>query len=162
MPYRPGPVAALPVATPYCPAMTPEQHTLVRASWRRFEPRLRASGLRFYEQLFALDPTVAHLFAHVDIDHQERKLMIMLTEIVRVLDQPVALVPELASLGHRHVGYGVKDDDYGSIGSALLWLLEQVLGEEFTPELREAWSEAYLLVSSIMRRGAARAGAGAV
>jgi hemoglobin-like flavoprotein len=126
------------------------------------EKYLRASGLRFYEQLFALDPTVAHLFAHVDIDHQERKLMIMMTEIVRVLDQPVELVPELASLGHRHVGYGVKDDDYGSIGSALLWLLEQVLGEEFTPELREAWSEAYLLVSSIMRRGAARAGAGSV
>ena len=138
--------------------MTPEQHTLVRDSWRRFEPQFRASGLRFYEQLFALDPTVAHLFAHVDIDQQERKLMTMLAEIVRLLDRPVELVPELASLGHRHVGYGVKDDDYGSIGTALLWLLDQVLGEEFTPELREAWSEAYLLVSSIMRRGAARGG----
>ena len=138
--------------------MTPEQHALVRESWRRFEPRLRATGLRFYEQLFALDPTVAHLFAHVDIDHQERKLMTMLTEIVRVLDRPNELVPELADLGHRHVSYGVKDDDYGSIGAALLWLLEQVLEEEFTPDLREAWSEAYLLVSSIMRRGAARGG----
>ncbi len=138
--------------------MTPEQHALVRESWRRFEPRFRATGLRFYEQLFALDPTVAHLFAHVDIDHQERKLMTMLTEIVRVLDRPNELVPELADLGHRHVSYGVKDDDYGSIGAALIWLLEQVLGEEFTPELRAAWSEAYLLVSSIMRRGAARGG----
>ncbi len=138
--------------------MTPEQHVLVRESWRRFEPRFRATGLRFYEQLFALDPTVAHLFAHVDIDHQERKLMTMLTEIVRVLDRPNELVPELAGLGHRHVSYGVKDDDYGSIGAALIWLLEQVLGEEFTPELRAAWSEAYLLVSSIMRRGAARGG----
>ena len=138
--------------------MTPRQHALVRESWGRFEPRLRASGLRFYEQLFALDPTVAHLFAGVDIDQQERKLMAMFAEIVRVLDRPVELVPELASLGHRHVGYGVKDDDYGSIGSALLWLLEQVLGEAFTPELREAWSEAYLLVSSVMRRGAARIG----
>ncbi len=138
--------------------MTPEQHALVRESWRRFEPRFRATGLRFYEQLFALDPTVAHLFAHVDIDHQERKLMTMLTEIVRVLDRPNELVPELADLGYRHVSYGVKDDDYGSIGAALIWLLEQVLGEEFTPELRAAWSEAYLLVSSIMRRGAARGG----
>jgi hemoglobin-like flavoprotein len=136
--------------------MTPEQHALVRESWRRFEPRLRASGLRFYEQLFALDPTVAHLFAHVDIDHQEQKLMVMLAEIVRVLDRPDELVPELAALGHRHVGYGVKDDDYASIGAVLLWLLDQVLGEEFTPELKEAWREAYLLVSSVMRRAAAR------
>ena len=136
--------------------MTPEQHALVRESWRRFEPRLRASGLRFYQQLFELDPTVAHLFAHVDIEHQERKLMVMLAEIVRVLDRPHELVPELAGLGHRHVGYGVKDDDYASIGAVLLWLLEQVLGEEFTPELKQAWSEAYLLVSSVMRRAAAR------
>lgn len=82
--------------------------------------------------------------------------MVMLAEIVRVLDRPAELVPEVAGLGHRHVGYGVKNDDYASVGAALLWLLDQVLGEEFTPELREAWSEAYLLVSSIMRRAAAR------
>ena len=42
--------------------MTPEQHALVRESWRRFEPRLRASGLRFYQQLFELDPTLRALF----------------------------------------------------------------------------------------------------
>ena len=136
--------------------MTPEQHALVRESWRRFEPRLRDSGLRFYEQLFALDPTVAHLFERTDLVHQERKLMVMLAEIVRVLDRPAELVPEVAGLGHRHVGYGVRNDDYASVGAALVWLLDQVLGEEFTPELREAWSEAYLLVSSIMRRAAAR------
>ena len=79
--------------------MTLEQLVLVRESWRRFEPRLRASGLRFYEQLFALDPTVAHLFAHVDIDHQEQKLMAMLTEIVRVLDRPGGLGTPHASRG---------------------------------------------------------------
>jgi hemoglobin-like flavoprotein len=136
--------------------MTPEQLVLVRESWRRFEPRLRDSGLRFYEQLFALDPTVAHLFDRTDLVQQERKIMGMLAEIVRVLDRPGELVPEVAALGQRHVGYGVRDDDYASIGAALLWLLEQVLGEEFTPELKAAWSEAYALVSSIMRRAAAR------
>src|SRR5262245_10954769 len=106
--------------------MTPEQHALVRESWRRFEPRFRAGSLRFYEQLFVLDPTVAHLFEGVDLVDQERKLMVMLAEIVRVLDRPDELVPELAGLGYRHVGYGVKDDDYASIGAVLLWLLEQV------------------------------------
>ena len=97
-------VAGVPVLPAYCPAMTPEQHALVRESWRRFEPRLRDSGLRFYEQLFALDPTVAHLFERTDLVHQERKLMVMLAEIVRVLDRPAELVPEVAGLGHRHVG----------------------------------------------------------
>jgi hemoglobin-like flavoprotein len=137
--------------------MTPEQQALVRESWRRFEPRLRASGLRFYQQLFALDPTVAHLFQRTDIVEQERKLIAMFAEIVRALDRPKELVPELADLGERHAGYGVRDGDYASVGATLLWLLQQVLADDFTPALREAWSEAYLLVAGIMRRGAARA-----
>jgi hemoglobin-like flavoprotein len=136
--------------------MTPEQHALVRESWRRFEPRLRQSGIRFYEQLFELDPTVAHLFRGTDMVQQEHKLIAMFAEIVRTLDRPVELVPELAGLGERHVGYGVRDEDYASVGTALLWLLDQVLGDEFTPAVREAWNEAYLLAATIMRRGAAR------
>ena len=136
--------------------MTSEQHALVQRSWRRAEPRLRAGGHRFYQRLFELDPTVARLFEGTDLVQQERKLMVMFAEIVRVLDRPGELVPGLADLGQRHVGYGVKDADYASIGAALLGLLEEVLGEEFTPELKGAWREAYLLVSTVMRRAAAR------
>ena len=136
--------------------MTPEQHAMVRESWQRYESRFNELGYRFYDQLFALDPTVAHLFQHTDMVEQERKLLGMFREIVRALDRPDHLVGELRALGARHVGYGVKDDDYPSVGSALLWLLGQVLGDEFTPELREAWNEAYLLAAGIMRRGAAR------
>ena len=136
--------------------MTPEQQALVRQSWRQFQPKVGQSGTRFYEQLFALDPALERLFAETDMAQQEQKLLTMLGEIVRALDHPVELVPELAGLGRRHVHYGVVDGDYESVGSALLWTLEQVLGEAFTPEVRAAWTEAYLLVSTIMRRAAAR------
>ena len=80
----------------------------------------------------------------------------MFGDIVRSLDQPAELVPEVAAPGRRHTHYGVKDPDYESMGAALLWTLEPGLGEAFTPELREAWSEAYLLVATVMRRAAAR------
>jgi hemoglobin-like flavoprotein len=136
--------------------MTPEQQALVRESWRRFQPSLRETGNRFYEQLFALNPSVQRLFAATDMEQQERKLMAMLGEIVRALDEPVELVPELAALGRRHVHYGVADGDYDSVGSALLWTRVRGLGEVFTPEVRAAWTEAYLLVSTIMRRAAGR------
>jgi hemoglobin-like flavoprotein len=136
--------------------MTPEQQAIVRESWRRFEPTVQ-SDASFYERLFALDPAVRHLFASVDLERLQRKLMAMLAEIVRVLDQPDVLVSEVAALGSRHLHYGVRDADYQSVGAALLWTLEQNLGEEFTPEVRAAWTEAYLLVSTVMRRAAARA-----
>jgi hemoglobin-like flavoprotein len=51
----------------------------------------------------------------------------------------------------------VHDSQYDSVGTALLWTLEQGLGEAFTPEVRDAWTEAYLYVSSIARRATIRA-----
>jgi hemoglobin-like flavoprotein len=136
--------------------MTPEQQALVRDSWERFEPTVRSAGAHFYDRLFELDPEARRLFAATDMSVQEAKLMQMFDDIVRSLDQPAELVPEVAALGRRHAHYGVKDGDYESVGAALLWTLEQVLGEAFTPDVREAWSEAYLLVATVMRRAAAR------
>jgi hemoglobin-like flavoprotein len=136
--------------------MTPEQEELVRESWRRFDPTPRAASVQFYERLFELDPMTQQLFAGVDMVQQERKLMAMLAQIVHTIDHPEELVTAVAALGRRHVHYGVKDADYESVGAALMWTLEQGLGEEFTPEVRAAWTEAYLIVSTIMRRAATR------
>jgi hemoglobin-like flavoprotein len=136
--------------------MTPEQQELVRESWRRFEPTIREASPQFYQRLFELDPMAERLFAGVDLEAQERKLMTMLSEIVGVLDAPSDLVSTVAALGRRHVHYGVQDAHYESLGAALLWILEQRLGDEFTPRVREAWSEAYLTVATVMRRAAGR------
>ena len=136
--------------------MTPEQQDLVRESWQRFDPTAREAGVQFYERLFELDPMAQQLFAGVDMAEQERKLMAMLAQIVQAIDRPEDLVSSVAALGRRHVHYGVKDADYESVGAALLWTLEQGLGDAFTPDVRAAWAEAYLMVATVMRRAATR------
>jgi hemoglobin-like flavoprotein len=77
--------------------------------------------------------------------------------MVRSLGNPELLVSEVAQLGQRHQVYGVRDSDYPSAGAALLWTLEQAFGSEWTPELRAAWTEAFLLFSWVMRRAALKA-----
>jgi hemoglobin-like flavoprotein len=136
--------------------MRPETERLVRESWSRFEPVAEPSARFFYEKLFELDPEAQRLFAQTDMEAQGRKVMHMFAEIVRTLDQPEALVSEVADLGRRHVHYGVSDGQYDSVGIALLWTLERGLGPAFTDEVRNAWTEAYLLVSTVLRRAAAR------
>ena len=136
--------------------MTPEQEDLVRDSWQRFDPRPRGAVVQFYERLFELDPMAQQLFAGVDMAEQERKLMAMLAQIVQAIDRPEDLVSSVAALGRRHVHYGVKDADYESVGAALLWTLEQGLGDAFTPDVRAAWAEAYLIVATVMRRAATK------
>ena len=136
--------------------MRAETERLVRESWARFEPVAEQSAGFFYDKLFELDPGAQRLFARTDMEAQGRKVMQMFAEIVRTLDQPEELVTEVADLGRRHVHYGVQDSQYASVGTALLWTLEQALGPAFTPEIRNAWTEAYLLLSSIVRRAAAQ------
>jgi hemoglobin-like flavoprotein len=48
----------------------------------------------------------------------------------------------------------VKTQHYETVGAALLWTLEQGLGEAFTPEVHDAWAEAYTLLSNVMQEGA--------
>ena len=137
--------------------MQAETERLVRESWARFEPIAVQSARYFYDKLFELDPEASRLFARADMGAQGKKVLSMFAEIVRTLDQPETLVAEMADLGRRHVQYGVHDSQYDSVGSALLWTLEQGLGEAFTPEVRDAWTEAYLYVSTIARRATIRA-----
>ena len=77
--------------------------------------------------------------------------------MVQSLGNPERLVSEVAQSGQRHQVYGVRDSDYPSAGAALLWTLEQAFGSEWTPELRAAWTEAFLLFSWVMRRAALKA-----
>lgn len=137
--------------------MIPDRERLVRESWRMVEADPTPAARFFYDKLFELDPEARALFSHVDMRVQEKKLVDMLSEIVRHLDDPERFVADLAALGRRHVGYGARDGDYDSVGAALVWTIEQQMGDAFTPEVGDAWSEAYRAMAGVMRRAAARA-----
>ena len=71
--------------------------------------------------------------------------------------EPDKLVPAVESLGVRHAGYGVVDKHYGTVAEALLWALEQGLGDTFTAEVKAAWTEIYGLLATVMKGAAAKA-----
>jgi len=54
----------------------------------------------------------------------------------------------------EHAGYGVIESDYATVGAALLWTLEQGLGPAFTPDVKDAWTAAYRILSGTMLAGA--------
>jgi hemoglobin-like flavoprotein len=49
----------------------------------------------------------------------------------------------------------VQDSHYDTVGAALLWTLEQGLGAAFTAEVREAWTETYTILATVMRQAGA-------
>jgi hemoglobin-like flavoprotein len=118
---------------------------------------LPMEGLRpvheFYRRLFELAPEARPLFT-TEINQQAKKFSDMLAWVIAHLENPDELCREMRELGARHRGYGVKVDQYASVGSALIWMFQHALGDRFTPEMEEAWLEAFAFISLEAERGA--------
>jgi nitric oxide dioxygenase len=140
--------------------MTPQEITLVQTSFAKVAPIAARVADLFYGRLFEIAPDVRRLFPE-DLAGQKKKLMLVLGAAVGSLDRLDALIPVVRALGERHAGYGVTTAHFASVGAALLWTLEQGLGEEFTPEVKAAWADVYAVLSSLMinaiERGMAKA-----
>ncbi len=134
--------------------MHPEQIVCIQSSFAQVLPIADVAAALFYQRLFELDPRLRPLFSG-DLSEQGRKLMTMLQVVVNGLTRLDALIPAVQTLGRRHVGYGVTDEHYETVGEALLWTLHQGLGEHFTPNVAAAWATAYALLADVMKQAAA-------
>ena len=136
--------------------MTPQHTDLVRSSFAMVQPIATQAAALFYDNLFQADPALRPLFRG-DMAQQGERLMSMIGTAVGLLDRPAVLLPALRSLGARHAGYGVTETHYATVGGALLLTLEQGLGDAYTPEVHEAWTALYAVVSATMIDAAAEA-----
>lgn len=133
--------------------MNHREISLVQESWKKVLVVGDAASQLFYTRLFALDPSLAPMFKG-ELAEQGRKLIGMISVAVNGLSRIETLVPVIEALGRRHVGYGVKDRHYLTVAEALLWTLEQGLGQDFTAETKQAWIKAYGLLATTMQNGA--------
>lgn len=134
--------------------MTPEQKTLVKSTWSKVVPIADTAASLFYGKLFEIDPSTQPLFKATDMPEQRKKLMQAIGTVVAGLDNLTPLIPVLEDLGKKHTAYGVTDKQYDTVGAALLWTLEQGLGDAWTPPVKDAWVAAYTAVAGVMRNAA--------
>ncbi len=140
-----------------------EKKAIVK-SWRLVVPIGETASELFYRRLFELRPDYRTMFPE-DMSGQRRKLITMLSFIVKAMDWmesdwEAEVDPEddlclvVLAMGRRHTSlYKVPDESYDTVGAALLWTLDQGLGQAFTPEVRDAWAHLYRVVSTTMKLG---------
>ncbi|GAB3999934.1 hypothetical protein GCM10028807_51570 [Spirosoma daeguense] len=134
--------------------MTEQQIDTVKKSWRLLrgiDPVLL--GDVFYSRLFVSHPELRVLFKG-SMETQSKKLIDMLSYLVGQLHRFDELSDEVASLGQRHVQYGVKPPHYESVGQALLWTLEKGLGRDWNDNVAQAWAAMYGLITQKMMASA--------
>lgn len=139
--------------TPTNEPISAKDKELVQMTFDKVVPISDAAAEIFYTRLFELDPELKALFK-TDITAQGKKLMAMLGAAVKGLDDLNALVPVVQDLGKRHVGYGVRDEHYDTVAAALLYTLEKGLGEAWNQEVKSAWVNVYVLLSTTMKEAA--------
>jgi hemoglobin-like flavoprotein len=133
--------------------MTPAEKDLVQSTFAKLVPIADQAAAMFYGRLFEEDPSLRPLFK-TDLRVQGQKLMQMISFCVKGLDALDQLVPAVQGLGRRHAGYGVTAAHYETVGGALLWTLEMGLGEDFTPDVKAAWTTVYTLLATTMKAAA--------
>jgi len=104
---------------------------LVQNSFNMVVPNLESAAMTFYDRLFDLDRSLRRMFH----------------------GRPQQILGAVEELGRRHLTYGVRQEHYATVGAAVLWTLQTGLGDAFTLEVREAWTCAYLFLSSTMQQG---------
>jgi hemoglobin-like flavoprotein len=134
--------------------MTPEKVALVQESFAKLAPNADRVADLFYDRLFSVAPDVRPLFPQ-DMGEQKKGLMRHLAIAVANLHQLDSVIPAVKDLGRRHRRYAVTLKDYDLVGRVLIWTLEQCLGDDFTPPVREAWAKAYSTIAAAMKGAAA-------
>jgi hemoglobin-like flavoprotein len=133
--------------------MKPSQIDLVQSTFAQVALVSDDVASMFYWRLFTLDPDLRAMFRG-DMKEQGRKLMAMLSSVVRSLRNLDTIVPGIQALGARHAGYSIRDEHYETVAIALLWTFEQALGHGFTDDVRDAWTSAYTLLADTMKSAA--------
>ena len=133
--------------------MNAAQQELVQSTFARLAVMPEVVGALFYERLFATNPSFRPLFKN-DMRVQVGRLITMLAMVVYNLHEPGPILPTIRKLAVRHIEYGVKPADYDALREALIWTLEQVLGEDLTASVRDAWTVCYNELADEMKAAA--------
>ena len=133
--------------------MTPAAIQHVRETWALAAASPDATARLFYANLFRIAPSTKPLFVG-DMEMQGRKLTSTLNFVVQSLDDLESLVPAAEDLARRHLDYGVTEEQYGSVGEALIATLAQMLGPMFTSQARDSWVAVYGVLQKVMVKAA--------
>lgn len=116
-------------------------------------PVLKEHGLaitsRMYDVLFEKYPETKKLFSSAPED-QPRILAAAVAAYAMNIDNLSVLGDAVGKMAAAHVRTNVQPEHYPMVGDALLTAMSDVLGDAATPEILEAWKEAFFFLGDIL------------
>ncbi|MFM7427894.1 MAG: globin domain-containing protein [Elainella sp.] len=126
------------------------QIQLLSQSLEQIRPREAEFATHFYQHLFTRHPEMQPYFAHTDMAKQQQMLVAALFLIIKSLEKPQMLATLIKGLAERHRRYGALTEQFPHVGEALMAAFAFLLGSDWTPEMQQAWQQAYEAITQQM------------
>lgn len=132
--------------------LSPKTVQIVKAT----VPALEAHGLalttHFYKKMFAGNPEVKEFFnpAHNRSGAQPAALAGAVLAYAKNIDNLGVLGDAVELIAQKHVSLMVKAEHYPIVGKHLLAAIKDVMGDAATPDVINAWAEAYGVLADVL------------
>ncbi|KAJ8747632.1 hypothetical protein K2173_012808 [Erythroxylum novogranatense] len=138
-------------------AFTEQQEALVVQSWNSMKKNAGELGLKFFLKIFEIAPSAKNLFrflrdSDVPLEQNPKLKPHATTVFVMTCESAVQLRKSgkvtvkdstLKDLGATHFKYGVANEHFEVTKFALLETIKEAIPEMWSPEMKDAWAEAY-------------------
>jgi hemoglobin-like flavoprotein len=129
----------------------------------------RVAGELLFRRIFELAPGVTSLFTFTkgfepnsEELYKSEAFVNHATGVIQTVNVAVSMLePDLdpllkilRTLGAKHRDYGALPAHYAVVGRALIYTLEQALGDAFTHDVKTAWTNIYDVIVTTMMEGA--------
>eukprot|EP01036_Dinobryon_divergens_P037834 gene37834-49572_t len=104
----------------------------------------------FYGKFFELYPAAKPLFAHVSMVAQGKLIAGLISSSLESVREPIKVNERLRHVAYKHSQRGIRAEQYGVMGHALLWVLELVIGKSFDAAAKTAWTRIYCHILNII------------
>ncbi|WP_186757763.1 NO-inducible flavohemoprotein [Echinicola salinicaeni] len=99
----------------------------------------------FYQNIFSKHPELRNIFnmTHQAKGSQPRVLANAIFQYATYIDQLDMLSGAVSTIAHKHSSLSITPEMYPIVGENLLLAIKEVLGDNATDDIIEAWAEAY-------------------
>lgn len=133
--------------------MTPDQAELIQTAYATHVKGQSTFIETILAHIAMASPELSHLIGH-GTDELVGQTTSAIDHVVEKLHTPSEIADYVAGYGEFLHDRGVQDDHYAILGDALMQGFEQCFSNNLAPEIRDAWSDAWLMFSAIMREAA--------
>lgn len=105
----------------------------------------------FYKRMFSQNPELQDIFnmSNQHTGRQQVALFEAIAAYAKNIDNLGALTTAVERIAHKHTSFNIQAKHYEIVGMHLIETLRELATEAFTPDVEDAWTQAYLFLAQI-------------